>query len=146
MYEPNSLLTANCLFSTHHFHVVSHHLCTRDGDMWVRLTDSSLLLVVAREIRCLFFIKLSNPDRLYHRLVWKQHRWQPQGSAKGRANCPPSRISTPGGVQGKPGGLSKTPATRPTDCSLCCPQGDVYVASDPALADWVIAFSLRLSG
>ncbi len=22
-------------------------------------------------------------------LVWKQHRWQPQGSAKGRANCPP---------------------------------------------------------
>ncbi len=38
---------------------------------------------------------------------------------------PPSRISTPGGVQGKPGGLSKTPATRPTDCSLCCPQGDV---------------------
>ncbi len=24
-----------------------------------------------------------------HRLVWKQHRWQPQGSAKGRANCPP---------------------------------------------------------
>ncbi len=30
-----------------------------------------------------------HPDRLYHRLVWKQHRWQPQGSAKGRANCPP---------------------------------------------------------
>ncbi len=48
---------------------------------------------------------------------------------------PPSRISTPGGVQGKPGGLSKTPATRPTDCSLCCPQGDVSAASDPALAD-----------
>ncbi len=48
---------------------------------------------------------------------------------------PPSRISTPGGVQGKPGGLSKTPATRPTVCSLCCPQGDVSVASDPALAD-----------
>ncbi len=71
----------------------------------------------------------------------EQHRWQPQGSAKGRANCPPhcwrwasppSRISTPGGVQGKPGGLSKTPATRPTDCSLCCPQGDVSAASDPA--------------
>ncbi len=42
-------------------------------------------------------------------LVWKQHRWQPQGSSKGRANCPakllevsfpPSRTSTP--VQGKP--------------------------------------------
>ncbi len=30
-----------------------------------------------------------HPDRLHHRLVWKQHRWQPQGSAKGRANCPP---------------------------------------------------------
>ncbi len=59
---------------------------------------------------------------------------------------PPSRISTPGGVQGKPGGLLKTPATRPTDCSLCCPQGDVSAASDPALADWGTAFSLRLSG
>ncbi len=59
---------------------------------------------------------------------------------------PPSRISTPGGVQGMPGGLSKTPATRPTDCSLCCPQGDVSAASDPALADWGTAFSLRLSG
>ncbi len=59
---------------------------------------------------------------------------------------PPSRVSTPGGVQGKPGGLSKTPATRPTDCSLCCPQGDVSAASDPALADWGTAFSLRLSG
>ncbi len=59
---------------------------------------------------------------------------------------PPSRISTPGGVQGKPGGLSKTPATRPTDCSLCCPQEDVSAASDPALADWGTAFSLRLSG
>ncbi len=29
------------------------------------------------------------PDRLHHRLVWKQHRWQPQISAKGRANSPP---------------------------------------------------------
>ncbi len=59
---------------------------------------------------------------------------------------PPARTSTPGGVQGKPGGLSKTPATRPTDCSLCCPQGDVSAASDPTLADWGTAFSLRLSG
>ncbi len=49
---------------------------------------------------------------------------------------PPSRTSTPGGVQGKPGGLSKTSATRPTVCSLCCPQGDISTASDPALADW----------
>ncbi len=47
---------------------------------------------------------------------------------------PPSRTSTPGNVQGKPGGLSKTPATRPTDCSLRFLQGDVSAASDPALA------------
>ncbi len=39
-----------------------------------------------------------------------------------------------------------TPATRPTICSLCCPQEDVSAASDPALVDWGIAFSLRLSG
>ncbi len=85
-----------------------------------------------------------HPDRLYHRLVWKQHRWQTAGLCKGscelpatllEVSFPPSRISTPGGVQGKPGGLSKTPATRPTDCSLCCPQDDVSAASDPALAD-----------
>ncbi len=25
-----------------------------------------------------------------------------------------------------------TPATRPTDCSLCCPQEDVSAASDPS--------------
>ncbi len=30
-----------------------------------------------------------HPDRLHHHLVWKQHRWQPQSSAKGCANCPP---------------------------------------------------------
>ncbi len=30
-----------------------------------------------------------HPDQLHHRLVWKRHRWQPQSSAKGRANCPP---------------------------------------------------------
>ncbi len=57
---------------------------------------------------------------------------------------PPSRTSTPVGVKGKPGGLSKTPATRPTDCSLCYPQEDVSAASDPAVADWGIVFSLRL--
>ncbi len=27
-----------------------------------------------------------HPDRLHHRLVWKQHRWQPQSSAKGRVS------------------------------------------------------------
>ncbi len=31
--------------------------------------------------------------------------------------------------------IIKDSATRPTDCSLCCPQGDVSAASDPALAD-----------
>ncbi len=70
-------------------------------------------------------------------------------------NCPPHCwrwASLPPGhlhqavYQGKPGGLSKTPATRPTVCSLCYPQGDVSAASDPALADWGTAFSLRLSG
>ncbi len=30
-----------------------------------------------------------HPDQLYHHLVWKQHRWQPQSFAKGRVNCPP---------------------------------------------------------
>ncbi len=30
---------------------------------------------------------------------------------------------------------SKTPATCPTDCSPCFPQGDISAASDPALAD-----------
>ncbi len=54
---------------------------------------------------------------------------------------PPCRTSTPGGVQGNPGGSSRTPATRPTVCSLCCPQEDVSAGSDPALADWGIAFS-----
>ncbi len=49
-------------------------------------------------------------------------------------------------VQGKLGASSRTPATRPTDCSLCCPQEDVSAASDPALADWGTAFFLRLSG
>ncbi len=59
---------------------------------------------------------------------------------------PPSRTSTPGGAWGKPGRSSRTPATHPTVCSLCCPQEDVSAASDPALVDWGIAFSLRLSG
>ncbi len=30
-----------------------------------------------------------HPDQLHHRLVWKQHRWQPQSSAKSCVNCPP---------------------------------------------------------
>ncbi len=94
-----------------------------------------------------------HPDRLYHRLVWKQHRWQPQGSAKGRANCPPHCWrwaslppgSTPGGVQGKPGGSSRLQPPVPQS-ALSVALRDVSAASDPALADWGTAFSLRLSG
>ncbi len=59
---------------------------------------------------------------------------------------PPSRTSTPGGVQGKPGGLSKTPATRPTVLLSLLSSGRRLHSIDPALADWGIAFSLRLSG
>ncbi len=49
-----------------------------------------------------------HPDQLHHRLVWKQHRCK--GSCELPATLlevsfPPSR--TPGGVQGKPGGLIK---------------------------------------
>ncbi len=50
---------------------------------------------------------------------------------------PPSRTS----ILWKPGGSSRTPATCPTDCSLC-PQEDISAASDPALADWGIAFPM----
>ncbi len=42
-----------------------------------------------RILRSFYTCTVEHPDRLYHRLVWKQHRWQPQGSAKGRANYPP---------------------------------------------------------
>ncbi len=85
----------------------------------------------------------------------KQHRWQPQGSAKGRANCPPHCwrwASLPPGhlhqavYKESPEDYQRLQPTRPTVCSLCCPQGDVSAASDPALADWGTAFSLRLSG
>ncbi len=95
-----------------------------------------------------------HPDRLHHRLVGKQHRWQPQGSAKGRANSPPHCwrwASLPPGYlhqavhEESPEDHQRLQPPVP-DCSLCCPQDDVSVASDPALADWGIALSLRLSG
>ncbi len=62
-----------------------------------QLTSASLLPETAEEVwnepqnpQVLLHLHCGeHPDRLYHRLVWKQHRWQPQGSAKGRANCPP---------------------------------------------------------
>ncbi len=72
-----------------------------------------------------------HPDRLHHRLVWKQHRWQPQGSAKGCANCRhivggelPSLqdIYTRRCTEESPEDYQDS-STRPTDGSLCCPQG-----------------------
>ncbi len=91
-----------------------------------------------------------HPDRLYHRLVWKQHRWQPQGSAKGRANCPPHCwrwASLPPGylhqavVQGKARRIIKRlqPPVPQTALSAALratfPQHPI-----PALADWGTAF------
>ncbi len=88
-----------------------------------------------------------HPDRLHYCLVWKQHRWQPLSSAKGRANSPSHCwrwASLP------PGHLhqavyKESPENHQGLLSLH-PQEDVYAASNPALADWGIAFSLRLSG
>ncbi len=96
-----------------------------------------------------------HPDRLHHRLVWKQHRWQPQSSAKDRANCPPHCwrwASLP------PGHLHQAVYKEsqevhqglqppfPQTALSAAPQEDVSAASDPALANWGIAFSFRLSG
>ncbi len=71
--------------------VCSHRCSAEEG------TSASLLPETAEEVwnepqnpQVLLHLHCGeHPDRLYHRLVWKQHRWQPQGSAKGRANCPP---------------------------------------------------------
>ncbi len=74
---------------------ISHGLLTQ-MQCW-RSTSASLLPETAEEVwnepqnpQVLLHLHCGeHPDRLYHHLVWKQHRWQPQGSAKGRANCPP---------------------------------------------------------
>ncbi len=53
---------------------------------------TTLVISILMFKHIMIFIRMlcgEHPDRLHHRLVWKQHRWQPQGSAKGRANCPP---------------------------------------------------------
>ncbi len=71
--------------------VCSHRRSAEEG------TSASLLPETAEEIwnepqnpQILLHLHFGeHPDRLHHRLVWKQHRWQPQGSAKGHANCPP---------------------------------------------------------
>ncbi len=66
---------------------------------WSAHTDA----VLKKTHQCLFFLRRlrkfgtslsilllhmhcgEHPDQLHHRLVWKQHRWQPQSSAKGTA-------------------------------------------------------------
>ncbi len=66
--------------------VCSHRCSAEEG------TSASLLPEAAEEVwnepqnpQILLHLHCGeHPDRLYHRLVWKQHRWQPQGSAKGR--------------------------------------------------------------
>ncbi len=99
-------------------HMVCSHRCSAEEG-----TSASLLLRRLRKLerapessgpstpaRWRASCRLQSPPGL------ETARWQPQGSAKGRAELPatllevsfpPSRISTPGGVQGKPGGLSK---------------------------------------
>ncbi len=57
------------------------------GDQFSQLTSCLLTCLL---LTCLLLSTSGeHPDRQHHRLVWKQHCWQPQSSAKGRANCPP---------------------------------------------------------
>ncbi len=69
--------------------VCSHRCSAEEG------TSASLLPETAEEVwnepqypQVLLHLHCGeHPDRLFHRLVWKQHRWKLQGSAKSRANC-----------------------------------------------------------
>ncbi len=139
-------------------HMVCSHRCSAEEG-----TSASLLPETAEEVwnepqnpQILLHLHCGeHPDQLHHSPGLETAPLATAKLCKGsrelpatllEVSFPPSKTSTPGGVQGKPGGSSRTPATRPTDCSLCCPHGDVSTASDPALADWGIAFSLRLSG
>ncbi len=64
--------------------VCSHRCSAEEG------TSASLLPETAEEVwnepqnaQVLLHLHCGeHPDRLYHRLVWKQHRWQPQGSVR----------------------------------------------------------------
>ncbi len=126
--------------------VCSHRCSAEEG------TSASLLPETAEEVwnepqnpQVLLHLHCGeHPDRLYHRLVWEQHRWQPQGSAKGRANS--ARHIVGGELPSlqdiytrrctrKARRIIKDSSHPSTDCSLCCPQGDVSAASDRALAD-----------
>ncbi len=74
--------------------VCSHRCSAEEG------TSASLLPETAEEVwnepqhpQILLHLHCGEHlDRLHHCLVWKQHRWQPQCSAKGRANCPPQAV------------------------------------------------------
>ncbi len=68
--------------------VCSHRRSAEEG------TSAPLLPETAEEVGMSPSILRSSTPRAIltgcnHRLVWKQHRWQPQSSAKGHANCPP---------------------------------------------------------
>ncbi len=93
--------------------VCSHRCSAEEG------TSASLLPETAEEVwnepqnpQVLLHLHCGeHPDRLYHRLVWKQQPLATAGLCKGscelpatllEVSFPPSRISTPGGVQGKP--------------------------------------------
>ncbi len=73
-------------------HMVCSHRCSAEEG-----TSASLLPETAEEVwnepqhpqNILHLHCGEHPDRLHHRLVWKQHSWQLQSSAKGRVNCPP---------------------------------------------------------
>ncbi len=83
----NNLKNCKYVLISHGSHMVCSHRCSAEEgtsetaeEVWNEPQNPQVLL----HLHC-----GEHPDRLYHRLVWKQHRWQPQGSAKGRANCPP---------------------------------------------------------
>ncbi len=60
--------------------LMKSHLPETAEEVWIEPQHPQIIL----HLHC-----GEHPDRLHHRLVWKQHRWQPQSSAKGCANCPP---------------------------------------------------------
>ncbi len=84
-------LSSSAFTSQRISHVCSHRCSAEEG------TPAPLLPKTTEEVwnepqfpQILLHLHCGeHPDRLHHRLVWKQHRWQPQSSAKRRANCPP---------------------------------------------------------
>ncbi len=84
-----------------------------------------------------------HPDRLHHRLVWKQHRWQPQSSEKVvrtarhivGGELPSLQDIYTRRCTRKARRIIKDSSHSSHRLLSCCPQGDVCAASDPALAD-----------